>query len=134
MIPINPALTGLAILGEPVYGGLAGVPVTIDMVNIFRNSAAAAGIVDEALALPSRPKAIWMQFNVRNDEAARKAEAAGLRIVMNRCPKVEWARLNGELAWQGFARSKERRVGKECGSTRRSGWWQDHLKKKKKRQ
>lgn len=102
MIPVNPGLAGQEILGETVYASLADVPVPIDMVDIFRNSAAAAGIVDEALALPVRPKAVWMQFNVRNDDAARKAEAAGIRVVMNRCPKVEWARLNGELVWQGF--------------------------------
>lgn len=102
MIPVNPGLAGQEILGETVYASLADVPVPIDMIDIFRNSAAAAGIVDEALALPVRPKAVWMQFNVRNDDAARKAEAAGIRVVMNRCPKVEWARLNGELVWQGF--------------------------------
>jgi len=102
MIPVNPGLAGQEILGETVYASLTDVPVPIDMVDIFRNSAAAAGIVDEALALPVRPKAVWMQFNVRNDDAARKAEAAGIRVVMNRCPKVEWARLNGELVWQGF--------------------------------
>jgi hypothetical protein len=57
--------------------------------------------VDEALALPVRPKVIWMQLGVRNDAAAAKAEAAGIRVVMNRCPKIEWARLNGELSWMG---------------------------------
>lgn len=115
MIPINPGIAGQEILGEPAYARLADVPEPIDMVDIFRNSEAAAGIVDEALALPRRPLAIWMQFNVRNDEAARRAEAAGIRVVMNRCPKVEWARLHGELAWQGFdsrvISSKRRKLG-----------------------
>jgi predicted CoA-binding protein len=77
------------------------VPVPVDMVDIFRNSEAAAGIVDEALALPVPPKVIWMQLGVRNDAAAAKAEAVGIQVVMNRCPKIEWARLNGELGWMG---------------------------------
>lgn len=102
VIPVNPGVAPRPILGEPAYPSLADIPQPVDMVDIFRNSEAAGGIVDEALALPHRPKVIWMQFNVRNDAAAAKAEAAGIRVVMNRCPKVEYARLNGELAWQGI--------------------------------
>ncbi len=101
VIPVNPTAAGQTILGETVYARLADIPVPLDMVDIFRNSEAAAGIVDEALALDPRPRVIWMQLGVRNDEAAAKAEAAGLRVVMNRCPKIEWARLNGELGWMG---------------------------------
>ncbi|MGK9168583.1 CoA-binding protein [Inquilinus limosus] len=101
VIPVNPGAAGQTILKEPVYARLAEVPQPVDMVDIFRNSEAAAGIVDEALALPVRPKIIWMQLGVRNDAAAAKAEAAGIRVVMNRCPKIEWARLNGELSWMG---------------------------------
>jgi predicted CoA-binding protein len=70
------------------------------MVDIFRNSAAAGPIVDEAI--PLRPKVIWMQLGVRNDDAARRAEAAGIRVVMNRCPKIEYGRLHGELSWSGI--------------------------------
>ena len=102
VIPINPRAAGQEILGETVYPDLASVPVAIDMVDIFRGSDAAAEIVDEALSLTPRPKAIWMQFHVRNDEAAARAEAGGMKVVMNRCPKVEWARLSGELSWSGF--------------------------------
>lgn len=102
VIPVNPRAAGEEILGETVYPDLAAVPVPIDMVDIFRSSDAAAGIVEEALSLDPCPKAVWMQFNVRNDAAAARAEAAGMKVVMNRCPKVEWARLSGELSWSGF--------------------------------
>jgi hypothetical protein len=71
------------------------------MIDIFRNSEAASAIVDEALALAPRPKVIWMQFSVRNDEAAERAEAAGVKVVMNRCPKIEYGRLSGEIGWTG---------------------------------
>ena len=99
--PINPGQAGKEILGTEFYASLADVPEPIDMVDIFRNSEAAAGVVDEALALAAKPKVIWMQLSVRNDEAAAKAEAAGLRVVMNRCPKIEYGRLSGEINWAG---------------------------------
>ncbi|NNG03301.1 MAG: CoA-binding protein [Inquilinus sp.] len=102
VIPVNPRAAGQEILGETCYASLDEVPVPIDMVDIFRGSDAAAGIVDEALALQPQPGVIWMQLGVRNDAAAAKAEAAGLTVIMNRCPKIEWARLNGELSWTGF--------------------------------
>jgi predicted CoA-binding protein len=101
VFPINPGLAGKAILGRTTYASLADVPEPIDMVDIFRNSEAASAIVDEALALPVRPKVIWMQLSVRNDEAAAKAEAAGLEVVMDRCPKIEYGRLSGEIGWAG---------------------------------
>ena len=101
VIPINPGLAGQELLGQMVYGSLTDVPVAIDMVDIFRNSEAADAITDEALALASKPKVIWMQLSVRNDAAAAKAEAAGLRVVMNRCPKMEFGKLSGEWAWVG---------------------------------
>jgi hypothetical protein len=101
VIPINPGLAGKEILGQPVYASLADVPKPIDMVDIFRNSEAACGITDEALALDPLPKVIWMQLSVRNDEAAARAEARGLRVVMNRCPKMEYGKLSGEWAWVG---------------------------------
>ena len=102
VIPVNPRAAGETILGERCYAALADVPEPVDMVDIFRSSDAAAAIVDEALTLPVRPKAIWMQFTVRNDAAAARAEAAGLKVVMDRCPKVEYARLHGELGWHGL--------------------------------
>jgi len=99
--PINPGQAGNEILGRMTYARLADVPVPIDMVDIFRASAAVPPIVDEALALDPLPKVIWMQLTVRNDEAAAKAEAAGVKVVMNRCPKIEYGRLSGEIGWDG---------------------------------
>jgi predicted CoA-binding protein len=99
--PINPGQAGKEILGRMTYARLADVPVPIDMVDIFRASASVPPIVDEALALDPLPKVIWMQLTVRHDEAAAKAEAAGIKIVMNRCPKIEYGRLSGEIGWNG---------------------------------
>jgi predicted CoA-binding protein len=102
VIPINPGLAGQSIVGLPVVGSLAELTEPVDMVEIFRNSEAAGGITDEALALPSLPKVIWMQLGVRNDEAAARAEARGVRVIMNRCPKIEYGRLAREIGWQGI--------------------------------
>ena len=99
--PVNPGQAGKEILGRRVYASLAEVPAAIDMVDIFRPSAAVPGVVDEALALDPLPKVIWMQLTVRHDEAAARAEAAGIKVVMNRCPKIEYARLSGEIGWNG---------------------------------
>jgi uncharacterized protein len=101
VIPVNPVLAGQMLLGQEVYASLKGIPKSIDMVDVFRNSEAAGPIVDEALALDIKPSVIWMQLTVRNDEAARRAEAAGLKVVMNRCPKMEYGKLSGEWAWVG---------------------------------
>ncbi len=104
VIPVNPAAAGETILGETCYASLSEVPGPIDLVDIFRNSAAAGPITEEAIALAAEKKikVIWMQLGVRNDEAAAKAEAAGLMVIMNRCPKIEWGRLHGELSWGGI--------------------------------
>ena len=99
--PVNPGQAGREILGRMTYAKLADVPVPIDMVDIFRPSAAVPAIVDEVLALDPLPQVIWMQLTVRHDEAAAKAEAAGIKVVMNRCPKIEYARLSGEIGWNG---------------------------------
>lgn len=101
VIPVNPGLAGQELLGQKVYASLADIPLSIDMVDVFRNSDAAMAITDEALALPEKPKVIWMQLSVRNDEAAAKAEQAGVQVVMNRCPKIEYGKLSGEWAWVG---------------------------------
>jgi predicted CoA-binding protein len=101
VFPINPGQAGKELLGRPVYTSLADVPEPIDMVDIFRASDAVLPIVDRALALDPPPKVIWMQLTVRNDAAANKAEAAGLKVVMNRCPKIEYGRLSGEIGWNG---------------------------------
>jgi predicted CoA-binding protein len=101
VIPVNPGLAGQELLGRRVYGSLAEIPDPIDMVEIFRNSEAAGPITDEALALDPLPKVIWMQLSVRNDEAARRAESRGVAVIMNRCPKIEYGRISGEISWQG---------------------------------
>jgi predicted CoA-binding protein len=100
--PVNPGLVGQEILGLPVYASLKDVPQPVDMVEIFRNSQAAGPITDEALALPVKPKVIWMQLSVRNDEAAARAEDQGVTVIMHRCPKIEYGRLSGEIGWQGI--------------------------------
>ncbi|MGA2895545.1 MAG: CoA-binding protein [Xanthobacteraceae bacterium] len=101
MIPVNPGQAGQIMLGQKIYARLAEIPEPIDMVDIFRASQYAPAIVREALALSPRPQVIWMQLGVRNDEAAALAEANGLRVVMNRCPKIEYGRLSSEIAWMG---------------------------------
>jgi hypothetical protein len=101
MIPVNPGQAGHAILGQTIYAKLADIPGPIDMVDIFRASQYALPIVQEALALQPRPQVIWMQLGVRSDEAAALAEANGLKVVMNRCPKIEYGRLSSEIAWMG---------------------------------
>ena len=101
MLPINPGLAGQAIHGLPVFARLADAPQPIDMVDVFRRSDAAGAVVDDALALPTPPKVIWMQLGVRDDAAAARAEARGVKVVMNRCPKIEYGRLSGEIGWTG---------------------------------
>jgi predicted CoA-binding protein len=113
VIPVNPQAVGQEILGEKVYGDLADVPDKIDMVDIFRRSDAVGPIVDEAIRRGA--KVVWMQIGVINPAAAAKAEAAGLKVVMNRCPKIEYSRLHGELSWSGansgIISSKRRKLG-----------------------
>ncbi|MER9847194.1 CoA-binding protein [Mesorhizobium sp. M0106] len=101
LFPINPGQAGKAILGQMTYARLADVPGPVDMVDVFRASAAVPGIVDEVLRLDPLPKVIWMQLGIRHDEAAARAEAAGIKVVMNRCPKIEYGKLSGEIGWTG---------------------------------
>ena len=101
MIPVNPGQAGKSILGQKVYAKLSDIPEPVDMVDIFRASEHALPVVQEALTLKPKPAVIWMQLSVRNDEAAKLAEAAGLKVVMNRCPKIEYGRLSTEISWMG---------------------------------
>ena len=100
VIPVNPVAAGQDLLGETVRANLDEIEEPVDMVDIFRNAEAAGPITDDAIKIGA--KVVWMQFGVINPEAAARAEEAGLRVVMDRCPKVEYARLNGELSWNGF--------------------------------
>ena len=104
VIPVNPARAGAEILGETVHPDIASVPAPIDMVDIFRPSEEALEIAREAIANKDEKgiQVLWMQLAVRDDEAARLAEEAGLVVVMDRCPKIEYARLSGELGWSGI--------------------------------
>lgn len=113
VIPVNPVAHGKTILGEPVYKALADIEEKVDMVDVFRKSEECVGYAEEAVRLGA--KVLWLQLGVRNDEAARIAEEAGLKVVMNRCPKIEYARLSGELGWNGInsgvISSKKRKIG-----------------------
>jgi predicted CoA-binding protein len=112
VIPVNPRAAGEEILGEPAVAGLKDIGLPVDIVDIFRSGEAAAAITDEAIGIGA--KCVWMQIGVRNDEAASRAKAAGLDVVMNRCPKIEYSRLCGELSWLGMnshvISSKRRRI------------------------
>ncbi len=105
--PVNPGLAGKEIMGRPVYASLKEVPAPVDMVDIFRASDAAPGIVREAIAEKDRLgiKTIWMQLGVVSEDAAQMAREAGLAVVMNRCPKIEYGRMSGEIGWLGVSRN-----------------------------
>lgn len=100
VIPVNPRAAGETLLGEEVVASLKDITVPIDMVDIFQRSERVPPVVDEAIEVGT--KVIWMQLTVRHDEAAKKAEDAGITVVMDRCPKIEFARLSGELGWSGI--------------------------------
>jgi len=101
MIPVNPGQAGKEILGQKVYATLSEIPEPVDMVDIFRAAEHVMPIVQEAIALKPRPQVIWMQLTIRDDEAAALAEQAGMKVVMNRCPKIEYGRLSSEISWIG---------------------------------
>ncbi len=100
VIPVNPRSAGEEIMGVAVVASLKYISESIDIVDIFRNSEAAGPVSDEAIEVGA--KVVWMQLGVRNDEAAARAEAAGLTVIMNHCPKIEYARLSGEIGWMGI--------------------------------
>src|ERR1700691_1087110 len=99
VIPVNPAIAGKALLGEQAFASLGDIPDKVDMVDMFRTSEEAPGVVADAIAIGA--KVVWMQLGVRNDSAAKTAETAGIEVIMNRCPKIEFGRLGGELSWSG---------------------------------
>lgn len=114
VIPVNPGQAGKTILGEMAYATLDDIPEKIDMVDCFRSSEAIPPIADDAVRLGAR--VLWMQLSVSNDEAAKTAEDAGLKVVMNRCPKIEYGRLSGEIGWLGvntgvISSKRNRRLG-----------------------
>ena len=100
VIPVNPGLADGELLGERVYAGLRDIPERVDMVDIFRASKEVPPIVEDAIAIGAR--VVWMQLGVRHDEAAARARTAGIEVIMNRCPKIEFSRLGGELSWSGI--------------------------------
>ena len=101
MIPVNPGQAGKQLLGQTIYARLADIPEPVDMIDIFRASQYAMAVTQEALQLDPRPRVIWMQLTVRDDAAAKLAEDNGLKVVMNRCPKIEYGRLSSEISWIG---------------------------------
>lgn len=103
VIPVNPMLKGAPVLGQKPVDSIEDLTAPVDVIDIFRNSTVALDITRKAITLKDKLglKAIWMQLGVRNDEAAALAEAAGLRVVINRCPKIEYGRLSGEIGWAG---------------------------------
>lgn len=115
--PINPGHAGKEIWGRMTFASLADVPAPIDMLDIFRNSEAAGALIDEAIALKDEKqiKVVWLQLGVINEAAAKRAEDAGITVIMDRCPKIEYGRLFGELSWSGvnsgIITAKRRKVG-----------------------
>jgi predicted CoA-binding protein len=103
VIPVNPGHTDKRLFGERVRGDLAEIEGAVDVIDIFRRPEAVPEVVDAALAMEPKPKVIWMQIGVTHAEAAARAEAAGLTVIQDRCPKIEYQRLFGELRMGGFA-------------------------------
>jgi predicted CoA-binding protein len=101
MIAVNPGLAGGTLLGQPAFASLSDIRERVDMVDIFRTAPLVTPIVEAMLRMDSRPRVLWMQLGIRNDEAARLAEDNGIAVVMNRCPKIEYGRLSSEISWIG---------------------------------
>src|ERR1700676_3897978 len=118
VIPVNPGTAGKEQLGEKIYASLRDIPDKIDMVDVFRASDQVGPIVDDAIAIGAG--VVWMQLGVRNDAAAKKAEAAGIEVIMNRCPKIELGRLGGNLPWSGVTPAITRNRPAEPPTNRRS--------------
>jgi O-acetylhomoserine (thiol)-lyase len=117
VIPVNPGTAGKEQLGERIYASLRDIRDKVDMVDVFRAADQAGPIVDDAIAIGA--KVVWMQLGIRNDEAAARAEAAGIEVIMNRCPKIEFGRLGGELSWSGVNSGIIRNRAPEAPTERR---------------
>jgi predicted CoA-binding protein len=104
LFPINPGHAGKEIADAMTYKSLAELPAPVDMVDIFRNIKALPGIVSEIMQMPELPKVVWLQLGIRDDSIASALEMAGITVIQNRCPKIEYGRLCGEIAWTGFNR------------------------------
>src|SRR5712672_1789954 len=118
VIPVNPRAAGQELLGERIYANLREIPDRIDMVDVFRASELVGPIMEDAIAIGA--PVVWMQLGVRNDEAAAAAEKAGIEVIMNRCPKIEFGRLGGELSWSGVNSGIIRNRAPEVPMDRRS--------------
>ena len=103
VIPVNPGHAGKQLFGQTVHASLSDISEPVDMVDIFRRSEAVPPIVDEALQAFPKLRTVWMQIGVEHEGAAAVAQARGVDVVMNRCPKIEYQRLFGELRMGGFA-------------------------------
>ena len=103
VVPINPGRAGSTIMGLPCFATLADVPRPIDMVDVFRRAEAVPAVLDEALALAPRPQVLWLQLGIVHMEAAERARAAGMVVIQDRCPKIEFGRLSGESGRMGIA-------------------------------
>lgn len=101
VFPVNPGQAGKEIAGRPVVAALADLAEPVDMVDVFRPSSAIPGLTDEVLAMETLPKVVWMQLTVRDDASAKRLEEKGIQVVMDRCPKIEYARLSREIGWNG---------------------------------
>lgn len=104
IFPINPGRAGSTIAGAMAYASLTELPAPVDMVDIFRRADAVPAIAEEILAMEVLPKVVWMQLAIRDDASAEKLEKAGITVIQDRCPKIEYARLCGEIGWMGFNR------------------------------
>lgn len=104
IFPINPGQAGKETAGAMTYASLADLPQPVDMIDIFRRAEAMPGIVNEIMRLPELPKVVWLQLGIRDDAIAAALEMAGVTVIQNRCPKIEYARLCGEIGWTGFNR------------------------------
>lgn len=100
--PVNPGHAGKTLFEKPVYASLTDIPQPIDMVDIFRSSDVILEIMNEVFELKHLPKVIWLQLGIKNFHAAKLAESKGMQVVMNRCPKIEYGRLSGEISWVGI--------------------------------